>query len=173
MRNKYLYLMGFLFLFVLAGCSNNDSSSFRGSPDITGYVVSKNEQTILVTSSEPEDLSNSDGLEEYYDVISASDAPENVQVGDEVNLWYKGDILESYPAQTSVGKLEIIPSSTPEGATLTESDALSKALSQNEFENNTLVIQSIAYQSDEDIWSIKFKDLIFEDEEGTVQVKDK
>lgn len=171
MRNKHLYLLGFFILLSLAGCSQ-DPSFFSGNPDISGYVISKNEKAILVTSSEPEDLSASDGLEEYYDVIYATDAPENVQVGDEVNLWYKGDVLESYPAQTSVGKLEILPSSTPENATLSEYGALSKALSQNEFENKTIAIQSIAYQPDEDIWSFIFKDLIYEDEGGTVQVKD-
>lgn len=89
-----------------------------------------------------------------------------------MKIWFDGGVETSYPGQAAVGRLEVIPSSTPEGATLSDTEALNRALSKNKFENEILTAQSISYDADKDEWSIILKNTD-NYEEHTVKVEDK
>ncbi|MFZ3579744.1 YobA family protein [Virgibacillus sp. DJP39] len=145
------------FVMILVGCGNDDTNEYNGKPGITGYVMDKKEQRILVVSQEVKDFSESGGTKEFYDAVWANEAPNDVMVGEQVSVWFKGEVETSYPGQTSVGKLEVKTSYTPEDATLSDAEALNKALNQNEVGNEILTVQSISYDAKKDEWSISLK----------------
>lgn len=113
----------------LIACSIGDNNSNKTEqPDIEGYILDKYAQSIFVVSKEAEDLSADDGIDEFYDAISLRDAPDNLEIGQLVKVWYDGAVEESYPAGGKVGELEVIKVDQPEGAILKETEALKKAL---------------------------------------------
>ncbi|TXC92709.1 DUF3221 domain-containing protein [Metabacillus litoralis] len=156
MRNLVVHLTAFM-LFVLVGCSNDNGNEYGGEPGITGYVMDKEGQKILVVSTEAKDYSENGGIEEFYDAVWVNKSPNDVKVGEKVKIWFDGGVEESYPGQTTVGKLEVMQSSTPEGATFSDTEILNRALSKNKFENEILTAQSISYDADKDEWSIILK----------------
>ncbi|WP_181350305.1 YobA family protein [Thalassobacillus sp. CUG 92003] len=158
MTKKFVFSIGILL--ILVGCT---------SPDITGYIMDKKNNEILVVATESEDTGET---KEFYDAVWARDAPGDVKIGEQVDVWYDGPIAESYPGQTSAGRVDVIPSSILEGATLSDAEALNKALTQQRPENGTLTVRSISYEADQDEWSIKLKNTIHDDE-YMVRVNDK
>lgn len=171
MGKIFVYSTVFM-LFILSACSNETGNTDGGEPGITGYVMDKEGRQILVVSTEAKDYSENGGIEEFYDAVWASEAPKDVLVGEQVKIWFDGGMDTSYPGQAAVGKLELMPSSSPEGATLSEAEALNRALSKTVLENEILTAQSISYNSDEDQWSIILKNTDSY-EEHTVKVEDK
>lgn len=165
MRNYlYLVILGFI---VLTACTNNGENNVKGEVDIHGYVLDKIEDSIFVVSKDSKDLSANGGITDYYDAIRLSDAPKNVQVGDEVMVWYSGEVAESYPMIGTVGQIEIVPDSKPEGAILTAAEGLKEALKVQK----NVVVTSINFNEETSIWLIQFRDL-HEDNTWQVEVKD-
>src|SRR5690625_1173771 len=76
-----------------------------GEPHIHGYVMEKADGRILVISKEAQDFSDTGGISNFYDAIFLRNAPDDVEVGHEVRVWYDGPVEESYPAGGGVGKL--------------------------------------------------------------------
>ena len=89
-----------------------------------------------------------------------------------MKVWFEGDVATSYPGKAAVGRLEVMPSFTPEDATLSDTEALNKALSKGANENETLTVQSISYDFGKDEWSILLKNTNSY-EEHTIKVEDK
>lgn len=89
-----------------------------------------------------------------------------------MKIWFDGGMDTSYPGQAAVGKLEVMPSSSPEGATLSEAEALNRALSEIKYENKILIAKAISYDAGKDEWSIILKNTDSY-EEHTVNVEDK
>ncbi len=170
MVSKKMIFIGLLTLLILTGC-NSMTTVFRGTPNITGYVMDKNDEAILVVSTEPEDFSQSGGNERFFDAVWASNAPDNVAIGEEVSIWFEGGVNQSYPAQAAIGELNTLSSPTPGGADLSEAEALNKALTQEEFVDDILTLQSISYDNDEDEWTVVLEETNSY-EEHTLQVED-
>ncbi|MCC5894109.1 MAG: YobA family protein [Alkalibacterium sp.] len=170
MKNNYLVYLGCICLLTLAGCSNGSIFS-RGEPDITGYVMDSGGDSILVVYTVPTDQGQTNGLGEYYDAVWVSDVTESVEVGEQVSVWFEGGIAESYPAQTQMGNLEIVDSPRPEGADLSETEALKEALSQESINAESLAVRSIAYEDSEDEWLVVLRN-IHTFENYNVQVAD-
>ncbi|RIW31349.1 DUF3221 domain-containing protein [Bacillus salacetis] len=177
MRMRIVYLLMFMFL-IFAGCSNQNGheKSVEPQPDpepgITGYVMDKEGQRILVVSTEAKDFSGNGGMEEFYDAVWASNPQKEVELGEQVKIWFEGGVETSYPGQAAVGKIEIMPSTTPEGAVLSDTEALNRALSKNTFENEIVTAQSIQYDADKDEWTILLKNTDSY-EEYPIKVQDK
>jgi hypothetical protein len=169
MRNLLVYLTVFLLL-ILVGCSNENN--YSGEPGITGYIMDKEGKDILIVSAKAMDFSENGGTKEFYDAVWAGNSPKDVKVGEQVKIWFKGDVATSYPGKAVVGKLEVIESFTPEDATLSNTEALNKALSKGAIENEILTVQSISYNSVKDEWSILLKNTNSY-EELTIKVEDK
>jgi hypothetical protein len=177
MRKRLVYLTVFM-LFIFAGCSNTNGNGHGGEPEpgsepgITGYVMDREGQEILIVSTEAKDFSGNGGMEEFYDAVWASNPPNDVKVGEQVKIWFDGGVETSYPGRAAVGKIEVMPSSTPEGATLSDTEALNRALSKNKLENEIVTPQSFFYDADKEEWTILLKNTdTFE--EHTVKVEDK
>jgi len=169
MKNKTLVILGILCLLVLSGC--NSLNFLRGEPNITGYVMATSEDSILVVNTEPEDFSGAGGIEEFYDAVWVSNVTETVDVGEQVNVWFEGGVDQSYPAQAGMGELEIMDSRIPDGADLSEAEALRFALSQESLDPESLVVRSISFDDNADEWVIELRD-IHSYEDYTIQIDD-
>ncbi|MFD1032509.1 DUF3221 domain-containing protein [Metaplanococcus flavidus] len=170
MRNPLIYFT-ILVLVALAGCSSESSDEPVDELGITGYIMDKGDEGILVVSTEAKDYSGTGGIEEYYDAVWTGGAPDDVEVGDYVEIQFEGGVLDSYPAQAAVGELEVIPGSTPEGATLSDTEVLNKALTTNIFGNEILTVQTIEFDAEQDEWTIVLKNTDSY-EEHTIRVED-
>lgn len=152
--------------------TNRDTINISGETTINGYVMDKKGQEILIVSPVAKDYSKQGGTEEFYDAVWANNSPENVKVGKQVKVWFAGGVTTSYPGHGSIGNLEIIPDSIPEGATLSNAEVLNKALNKNTYGNEIVTVQSISYDAAKDIWTIILKNTD-SFEKQTVQVEDK
>lgn len=136
-------------------------------PGIIGYVTDISEDGILVVSTEAERISSNN--DNYYDAIRFRNAPPEIAVGDKVKVWY-GTVLLSYPGQSSVEFIDVIPSEHPIGAQLTKGEAIAKAL--EELDNHpVLAFTSIDYNQDTEIWSIEYFDT-FTEELKSMEISD-
>lgn len=156
MRNSIIYLTVVLLL-VLSGCSSDNTPDPVEELGITGYVMDIGEGGMLVVSAEAKDYSRTGGNEEYYDAVWVSYAPGDVEVGEYVKIKFDGAINDSYPGQADVREIEVIPGSTPEGATLSDTEALNKALTTETFGNEILTVQTIEFDANQDEWTIVLK----------------
>lgn len=155
---RRIKLVGILLLLLVSGC-NNSFSFFRSNPDITGYVMDKYDDAILVINTEAKDFSQTGGVEEFYEAVWVSNITESVNLGDQVEVWFEGGVAESYPDQAEMGQLNVIESPVPEGADFSESKALSIALSEEGFETESLAVRSITYDDAEGLWRIELRDV--------------
>ncbi len=128
----------------------NESAPPNKDPDITGYIMDATGERILVVSKEAQ---NHDSDHEYYDAISLSGAPKEVEAGQLVNVWYDGPIAESYPMQSKVGELEIVSSAQPDGSQLTEAEVLKIAI---EDQSALVAVRLIAFDPASKQWQIEF-----------------
>lgn len=164
---KKIIILAILTFISLTGCVSGTEGNVKGEVDLHGYVLDKADDSIFVVSKEAKDLSANGGIETYYDAISLSDAPNNVQIGDEVMVWYAGGVAESYPMQGKVGHLEIMPDTKPEGANFTQAEALRKSLQDQQ----NVLVTSINFKKSKGLWLVKFRDL-HEDNEWQIEVND-
>jgi hypothetical protein len=160
MKKILSFALVLLLTISLLGCSssNNNNDSEAG---ITGYIMNKENDRILVVSSYAQDLS----------AIWFSKAPKDILIGEKVKVWFDA-VAESYPGQSEIKKISIVPGKLPEGADLTEADALYKALTSQEIDANlVLAVKSMEYNTQDDIWNIKLKDTM-SDKVYDVKVED-
>lgn len=160
-----------LVVLLLAACSITEK--YGASPDIHGYVVERGESSILVVAKEAEDFSDTGGVSQFYDAINLRDAPNDVKIGQEVRVWYKGGVEESYPAGGTIGKIEIVDVEKPDGATLAPDEAIRNALPDIATEN-FVAITNIEFDVASKIWNITYVPINdFDDpEEQHIQVTD-
>lgn len=136
----------------------NSACSFFEPPDIAGYVMKKEEEQILVVNPEPKDYSSTGGLKEGYDAIWVSKASEGVEVGQKVQVWFSGPIMESYPARGGAKKVSIIKSKQPKDADLSEAQVLRKVLLNEDIDQDeVMVVKDIKYDVKSDKWTINLK----------------
>ncbi|MEC6748591.1 DUF3221 domain-containing protein [Marinilactibacillus sp. XAAS-LB27] len=153
MKRSLLLILPFCFLMI--GCTQNE-------PNITGYVMDKNDESVLIVSNHSADYGSTGSSEGFYDAVTASNALDEVKIGDLVEVWYADGVRETYPAQATIGTLNVIPSEQPEGADLTKSEVLDKILPQYSPENHPLGVKSIYYDENQDTWSIILRSLFDE-----------
>lgn len=153
---KGLFLMGFLLLMslLIAGCHSSDDSVNQDmeKPSSAWYVMDKNDSKILVVKSNPKDVNNNGD----YDAIWGSGDIEGVSIGDRVDIKVEGSVMESYPPQGKFGEVEILSEEKPEGATLSKSEALRKALSN--MKHRLKMVEAIDFIEEKDMWSVKLQD---------------
>ncbi|MPW27231.1 DUF3221 domain-containing protein [Alkalibaculum sp. M08DMB] len=150
MKKLYIPLI-LLLLLSLSGC--------KGDPGMIGYVIQRENDRILVVDTIAQDFSETGGLDEFYNAIWFANAPEDVNIGDKVKVWF--DIVaESYPGQSTVKYIEVVNFEKPSGANLSETEALHKVLTSDENNINQLVaVSSIEYNRDTGKWKIILKDI--------------
>jgi hypothetical protein len=176
MKKICSFILVFILMLSLIGCSQNSIIDEKKAPSvdpgIVGYIMKIENARFLVVSQVVQDFSSTGGVKEYYDAIWFSNDPKDVEVGDKVNVWYD-EVLTSYPGQSEAKHLEVISSQKSDGANLTESEALKKALATEEIDANVVtVVKSIAYDKQADKWSIALKET-WGDKVYNIQVEDK
>ena len=179
MKRILIIIFVLLFAVSLSGCNQNKSSEVdedkdtpRDEAGITGYVMAMENGRILVVNPDAQDFSATGGVKEFYNAIWFSNVPQDIKLGERVNVWYDL-VMESYPGQSEVKHIEVIPSEKPEGVNLTEAEALSKALTSQEINANEItVVKDIAYNNKTNKWNINLKQ-IWSDEIYNIQVEDK
>lgn len=139
-------------------------------PGIEGHVVKVENGTFLVVSSVPEDYSSTGGVKEYYNAIWFSNAPNNIQIGQKVQVWFD-EVLESYPGRSNAKKVSILPTTKPDNADLSETEAIQKALVA-QGENGLTIMKSITYDAKSDTWTMIIKQALQEEAEHHVTVDD-
>jgi len=160
-------LIVFLIILSFAGCSADQPDGEPAAPDeepgMTGYVMAKENERILVVDPIPKDFSSTGGVDEFYNAIWFSNIPEAIKEGDKVKVWFDA-VAESYPGQSEALKIEVIPASRPDGADLDESTAIYKALHSGEINTSwPTVLKSIRYENETDTWGIDIGEAIGEE----------
>ncbi len=84
----------------MAGCSKKmNMNTVLDEPNFAGIVLEVDEKTILVKVNEDEDAYKSSDLICVSIDVEIPDGLSEYEVGDEVRVYYDGNIAESYPAQ--------------------------------------------------------------------------
>ncbi|WP_110113068.1 DUF3221 domain-containing protein [Bacillus sp. CGMCC 1.16541] len=148
-----------LLLFVcLSGCSDPAT--------LEGYVMKKDDHRILVVN----------GSDDYYNAIWLSNAFNEVDIGQYVHVWIDGPIAESFPAQGSVEKVEVVQVEKPKGATLTQEEVLKQLLSSKQVNQQDVIgVKNIEYDGAADVWKITLKPMVSasgDDQEVVLKWKD-
>ena len=153
---KKLFVIVVLLLSVLLmGCLEDGTPGTDAG--ITGYVMKIEEARILVVEPEVKDFSSTGGIDEFYNAIWFSNAPQDIAIGDKVKVWFDF-VLDSYPGQSEIEHLEVVPSPKPDGANLHLSEALQKALTSVELNDVVTVVKSIEYNAEKKQWVIELKE---------------
>jgi hypothetical protein len=161
-------------LLTLIGCSmldniNTDHSNTTGDkPGMVGYVVDRENSRILVVDPVPQDFSSTGGLSEFYHAIWFSNVSEEIEIGEQVKVWFDM-VAESYPGQSEAIKISIIEGEKPEKADLTEAEAIRRALTSEWKTRGISVIKSATFDPETDVWEVLIKQ---DDDEYQLQVVD-
>jgi hypothetical protein len=168
MKSKLLLIVIILFSAMLSGCAGNltdsndsiDNELQPSSEYMTKgyYVMDKKDNKILVVSTERQNFSATGGMDEYYDAVWLSDAPEEIEIGQQVQFEIDGMMLQSYPGQARAKTVLATAIQDPEASELSVEEALRRALISGEVEGNkVLVVLSIRHFENSDSWEIDLK----------------
>ena len=92
MKKLIALLLSWICLLGLAGCNNRSVNYIiANEPNITGVVKEANEKSILIENEK----------DEYWVSLNVEneDSMTHFSIGDEVVVYYDGNIAESYPMQ--------------------------------------------------------------------------
>lgn len=153
MNYKHI-LVCLIFIITLTACGSTDES-----PGFIGYVVKKDDKQILVTSSEVRDYSANGGEKYLYYAYWFSNVPPSIEVGQKVEVWRIKKAVENllYPGTAKAKKVTIL-SPTISNTTLTEEEAIRRALASEEIEMARFfipVIMDVIYDDQASQWVIK------------------
>jgi len=154
---KWYLLMLLVLMALLAGCNSKNENP--DSQSMTGYVMDKEGERILIVDDDTQDFSSTGGVKEFYNAIWFSEAPSEIREGDFVEVWFDMG-AESFPGQSQAIKVEVVEQEKPKGADLTKSEALHKLLTSDEFKKDLYGVSSIKYNEKEDTWNIALKNLL-------------
>ena len=170
MRDRKVLLIFMLIMIcavLVSGCASEDAPATE--PGMTGYVMRLDGNRMLVVDPEPLDFSATGGIDEFYNAIWFANYPDEVLVGHKVAVWF--DIVaDSYPGQSEAQHVEIIAVDEPAGASFDQAEALRRALAQLEPGTPDLAVIRIAFDQDQNAWTIELKEL-FSDQFYLVEVE--
>ncbi|NOU72971.1 DUF3221 domain-containing protein [Paenibacillus sp. LMG 31458] len=145
------------------------------SAELVGYITKLENQRALVVSPMSREINQT--RKEFYEAIWVSNMPQDVEVGQYVNVWFEGTIATSYPAQGKASKVTITKIQKPEKAILSQDEVIRKALLNKDISSiNIFVINEVVYDEKSAVWTVRYKSAIITDssiEEHSMQVPDK
>ncbi|MGO4887630.1 YobA family protein [Anaerobacillus sp. MEB173] len=167
MKRIYSFLLILIMGISLLACNsagdNQLDDELQGSPHLVGFITNKDDHRILVVSSEAQDFSSTGGVSEFYDAAWVSNVTEDVEIGMEVEVWFDGAVAESYPAQGSAKKINILPPIHPEGATLNKAEATKKALEQLANDQyDLMIVKNVTFNADSLVWELTINETSIE-----------
>ncbi|MFC4596916.1 YobA family protein [Cohnella hongkongensis] len=123
---------------------------------ITGYIVETKGTGILVTGSVRKDFSANGGASHYFDAVWFSDAGSGLEIGQKVRVWSTGEIAESYPGQGKAKRVEVLEPAKPDGAGMTEAEAIRRALEAAEVDEVMAPsVQAAEYDAANGVWRVE------------------
>ncbi|PRA05428.1 MULTISPECIES: DUF3221 domain-containing protein [unclassified Paenibacillus] len=150
----------------LTGCAvSNECKSAQtiaNSPTekgFTGYVVERKDNSILVVDPAFQNYSSNGGKSRYYPAKRFSNAPDP-QIGSYVEVWTDGGPEnQPYPGQARAEKIAVSCPNTPDGAHMTDADAIRSGLRSLDTENMHIpVIEDTRFDADTGTWTIQMRD---------------
>ena len=103
---KRIILLVLVFIVCLAGCNRRDMNSIiQNEPSIIGVVEEVNENTVKIKNGEGEYMVSLN--------VENNDSYKDIMVGDEIVVYYDGNIAETYPMQ--IQNVYAITLRTPSG----------------------------------------------------------
>ena|SRR5690625_487596 len=161
--NKYLVPFILLcFATILSACQ----SPYSKSADLHGFVIDRSEQSLFVVSKHAKDFSEHGGVSDFYDAIYLDNAPGDVEIGDEVNVWFKGGVDDSYPSRGVVGKMEVLTTANIERANRSQKEAVQDALQQIHVDN-FVAITDVQFSEERNLWTVTYKPIKYFETEPT------
>src|SRR5690554_5936266 len=101
MKKWIILLLGLSLL--LTGCMGEPQAGEENREEyssMVGYIMDIDSGgRILVVDPVAQDFSNTGGVDEFYNAIWFSDAPQEVELGERVEVWFDA-VAESYPGQS-------------------------------------------------------------------------
>ncbi|MFB9278013.1 YobA family protein [Cohnella cellulosilytica] len=175
MRKKSVVLLAFLVVFVLALTACGERPETRQTPGgqaetpnasgepsensdfaYEGYIVNLEDGRILVTDTVERDFSDNGGARHFYGAVWFSNAGSGLEIGQRVQVWVDEGIAESYPGQGKASRVEVIEAPKPDGAELTEAEAIRKALEASEPAGMfPPAVKEVEYEGDAGQWKIE------------------
>lgn len=162
---RVLILLSILIV-CLTGCSGhiecNAVQSQANAPSedgFTGYVVDRKDDSILVVDPAYQDHGSNGEESRYYPAKWFSNAPDP-QIGSYVEIWTDGGPEnEPYPGQARAEKIAVSCPNTPDGAHLSEADAIRGGLYSPDGEKVRVpVIEDVQFYQDAGTWAIRIRD---------------
>ncbi|KAA8754328.1 DUF3221 domain-containing protein [Paenibacillus sp. UASWS1643] len=174
---RVLILLSILFV-CLTGCSGhiecNSVQAQANAPSedgFSGYVVDRKDDSILVVDPAYRDNSSNGGADRYYPAKWFSNAPDP-QIGSYVEVWTDGSPEnQPYPGQARADKIAVSCPNTPDGAHMTDADAIRSGLHSLDTENMHIpVIEDTRFDADTGTWTIQMRDVKTANEGQVVHV---
>ncbi|OMF64562.1 DUF3221 domain-containing protein [Paenibacillus sp. FSL R5-0766] len=174
---RVLILLSILIV-CLTGCSGhiecNSVQTQANAPSedgFTGYVVERKDNSILVVDPAYEDFSANGGKNRYYPAKWFSNAPDP-QIGSYVEVWTDGGPEnEPYPGQARAEKIAVSCPVAPDGAHMTDADAIRSGLLSPDAENIRVpVIEDKRFDADSGTWTLLMRDAMTANEGQVVHV---
>ncbi|MGX1828730.1 DUF3221 domain-containing protein [Paenibacillus taichungensis] len=163
---RVLLILLSILIVCLPGCSGyNDCNSVQTQANtpsedgFTGYVVDRKDDSILVVDPAYKDFGANGGESRYYPAKWFSNAP-NPQIGSYVEVWTDGGPEnEPYPGQARAETIDVSCPATPDGAHMSEADAIRAGLYSSDGEQVRIpVIENVDFDKDTGIWIIRMRD---------------
>lgn len=98
---KITVLLLFSCILFTACTSSNENDGYLEEVNFAGIVEEVNENTILVRVNEDEEEIRSSDLISVSLDVEIEDSMADINIGDEVRVYYDGVVAESYPAQVN------------------------------------------------------------------------
>ncbi|MFX3646155.1 MAG: DUF3221 domain-containing protein [Paenibacillus sp.] len=162
---RVLILLSILIV-CLTGCSgSNECNSVQTQANassekgFTGYVVERKDDSILVVDPAYQDHGSNGEESRYYPAKWFSNAP-GPQIGSYVEVWTDGrPENQPYPGQARADKIAVSCPDTPDGAHLSEADAIRGGLySPDGAKVRVPVIEDVQFDHDAGAWTIRMRD---------------
>ncbi|WP_370222842.1 DUF3221 domain-containing protein [Cytobacillus sp.] len=123
------------------------------------YVMELSNNRMLAVAALPADFGKTGGDSDYFSAtyFEFPDASKKLKVGQRVMVEASGPIRESYPGQGTALYVEVLPEYKPEGAELSESQVIKKALKTIKDQQGVAAVRDLSFNEELDEWSISFK----------------
>lgn len=123
-----------------------------------GYVVKKENDRILVVSPNVQDFSANGGEKYFYDASWYTNSPSNIEIGQKVKVQVSPGLkIEPYPGRDKAVHVIIIKPSQPDGAILSETEAIRRALSSEtvkEANYSVPAVKEVRYDNSASQWIV-------------------